>query len=281
MNLNYRSLVFSDLDGCFLDHFDYQFDHALYQAEKLEELGIPLIFNSSKTSSEIKSLCAKIENRHPFIAENGAAILIPENYFSCLEQEKTSTPRYEVFQFSRGREYWLDCIDSLKLDFGRDFVNFHDLKLCDVMDLTGLPEEAAIEAMDRQYSEPIMWLGSPMRRTKFISLLQLKGATVRQGGRFLSVGGNCDKGKSLIWLRELYTRQLSIKTINDLAVGDSENDLPMLEATMEALLIRSPSHAFPGVKRDIGLYKSKSFGPRGWTEGISFWLQRHNIFHGE
>ena len=281
MNLNYRSLVFSDLDGCFLDHFDYQFDHALYQAEKLQELGIPLIFNSSKTSSEIKSLCGKIENRHPFIAENGAAILIPENYFSCLEQEKTSTPRYEVFQFSRGREHWLDCIDSLKLDFGRDFVNFHDLKLCDVMDLTGLPEKAAIEAMDRQYSEPIMWLGSPMRRAKFISSLQLKGATVRQGGRFLSVGGNCDKGKSLIWLRELYTRQLSIKTINDLAVGDSENDLPMLEATMEALLIRSPSHAFPEVKRDIGLYKSRNFGPRGWAEGISFWLQRQNIFHGE
>ena len=278
---NYRSLIFSDLDGCFLDHNDYQFNHAIDQAQKLEVLGIPLIFNSSKTSSEIKSLCAEIENRHPFIVENGSAVFIPKNYFSCRGHQKTSTLHYEVFPFSRERQHWLECIDILKPKFGGDFVNFNDLSLDEVIDLTGLKKDDAIAAMDRQYSEPVFWRSSQMRRTKFITSLQEKGATVKQGGRFLSVGGDCDKGTALIWLRQLFATELSINPVNDLAIGDSENDLPMLEAAQEALLIRSPNHTFPNLNRASGVFKSKKFGPKGWTEGIASWLQRHKINQGE
>ena len=270
-------LIFSDLDGCFLDHHDYQYAHTIDQARTLEDLGIPLIFNSSKTRSEITLLCAEIGNHHPFIIENGAAVLVPENYFNFRPKDRTSNAQYEMFQLARIKGYWLECIASLKSDFPGDFVSFQDLSLGDVMDLTGLVKGAAIAAMERQFSEPVMWLGSQIGKTKFINSLQRKGATVTQGGRFLSVGGNCDKGRALKWLRDLYAANNSIKSVNDLAIGDSENDLPMLEVAMEAVLIRSPSHKFPKVNRADGLYKSKKFGPRGWTEEVSFWLKRHKL----
>ena len=274
---NSKFLIFSDLDGCFLDHHDYQYTHSIDQARTLEDIGIPLIFNSSKTRSEITLLCTEIGNHHPFIIENGAAVLIPENYFNFRPKDRTSSAQYEMFQLTRKKGYWLECIASLKSDFRGDFVSFQDLSLADVMDLTGLVKGAAIAAMERQFSEPVMWLGSQISKTKFINSLQRKGATVTQGGRFLSVGGNCDKGRALKWLRDLYAANNSIKSVDDLAIGDSENDLPMLEAAMEAVLIRSPGHKFPTVNRADGLYKSKTFGPRGWTEEVSSWLKRHKL----
>ena len=70
-------LVFSDLDGSLLDHHDYSFGAALPAIEALRQRGVPLILCSSKTRAEIEPLRARLDNRDPFIVENGAAVFIP------------------------------------------------------------------------------------------------------------------------------------------------------------------------------------------------------------
>ena len=51
-----RWLVVTDLDGTLLDHHTYSFDAAKSALEQLEERGIPVIINSSKTAREIEQL---------------------------------------------------------------------------------------------------------------------------------------------------------------------------------------------------------------------------------
>ena len=84
-----KTLIFTDLDGTFLNHHNYSFDESKQALEKVEHKKIPLIFTTSKTRVEVEVLQKKVAIKEPFIVENGAAIFIPKNYqnldFSFLD----------------------------------------------------------------------------------------------------------------------------------------------------------------------------------------------------
>ncbi|CAG0948086.1 partial Glucosyl-3-phosphoglycerate/mannosyl-3-phosphoglycerate phosphatase, partial [Anaerolineae bacterium] len=77
-----NTIIFSDLDGTLLDAADYSFAAAKPALAMIHERGIPLILCSSKTRSEIEIYRRRLDNVHPFIAENGGGIFIPKGYFS-------------------------------------------------------------------------------------------------------------------------------------------------------------------------------------------------------
>ena len=90
-------LVFTDLDGSLLDHHNYDFIDAMPQLRSLERLEIPLIPASSKTRVEIEQLRQKLGNTHPFIVENGAAVFIPQGYFSSRPAGTIEREGYWVY----------------------------------------------------------------------------------------------------------------------------------------------------------------------------------------
>jgi len=56
-------LVFTDLDGTLLTHEGYSWQPAAPALERLRQLDIPLILNSSKTAAEIAALREELDNR--------------------------------------------------------------------------------------------------------------------------------------------------------------------------------------------------------------------------
>ena len=78
-------LIFTDMDGSLLDHHSYSFKPAVEMLDKLEIQGIPVIPITSKTKAELLPLRKQLNNSHPFIVENGAAIYIPRNYCYLIE----------------------------------------------------------------------------------------------------------------------------------------------------------------------------------------------------
>jgi predicted mannosyl-3-phosphoglycerate phosphatase (HAD superfamily) len=134
--------------------------------------------------------------------------------------------------------------------------------------VTGLSLVQAQQANQREYGEPISWLGIDGAKANFVQWLEGKGGHVLQGGRFLHLGGLCDKGRALAWLSEEYRKQAGSKDFKSIAIGDSNNDVAMLEKADLALIIRSPVHAPPKLKRLRGFFTSEEFGPRGWNSGL-------------
>jgi mannosyl-3-phosphoglycerate phosphatase family protein len=238
-------LVFTDLDGSLLDHHTYSYRDALPQIHMLEHLGIPLIPTSSKTRVEIEQLRVQLGNEHPFISENGAAVFIPLGYFDTQPEQTVEREGYWVHEASRGREDWLALLAALRRSFAGEFEHFFYAGTDGIVGMTNLPEAQAMLANQRDYSEPVLWLGSARRRQEFIEALHGSGASVLQGGRFLTVSGDCDKGRALSWLRETYRRAARGSACRDIAIGDSGNDCAMLETATTALLVRSPAHEFP------------------------------------
>jgi mannosyl-3-phosphoglycerate phosphatase len=81
-----RLLIFTDLDGTLLDHDTYDFSPALPALAALRAAQVPLILCSSKTFAEMKYWGEVLDLHHPFISENGGALVVPKNYFIQLPE---------------------------------------------------------------------------------------------------------------------------------------------------------------------------------------------------
>jgi len=270
-------LIFTDMDGSLLDHHDYGFAPAKPLLDWLRTAAVPVIPNTSKTRAELDVLRKAIGSEHPFIVENGAAVFIPQGYFPAQPQGTTAVGDYWVCEMSAPRQHWLDVLAELEAGFAGEFTSFQRQGAQGVAALTGLSPAAAALANQREYSEPVAWLGSPARREEFIAALRERAANPLQGGRFLTLAGDCDKGRALSWLCDAYRGAGYPAPLHAIAIGDSGNDIAMLEAAESALVIRSPAHKFPPLHRTKNTTYSTGYGPAGWAEGVSQWLEAMGV----
>jgi len=263
-----KPLIFSDLDGTLLDHFTYQSTAANETIQQLNSANIPVILNTSKTFAEVKIIVDELQLTTPFIIENGAAIYIPINTFKTQPENTEIVGNYWVKPLSLPRKYWLTLLSNNTDDFNQCYQGFSALSDTELCQLTGLNLEDAKRAKQRQYTEPLHWLGDDATKNSFAEHLIKLGANVVQGGRFIHVGDYCDKGQALLWLTEQYRQQFFNCSIMTIALGDGENDVAMLEAADIAIQIRSPVHDFPTLYRQYRTTKTTRYGPEGWAEAI-------------
>jgi mannosyl-3-phosphoglycerate phosphatase len=275
-----RILIFTDLDGTLLDHYTYQTDKAAEMIEKLKANEIAIIPNSSKTASEILLIRQQLVINTPFIIENGAAVYIPINYFQQQPNGTHIDNGYWVKPFCESKDHWINLLAEKAIDYKANFKGFSEMDVSEVAELTGLSEENAAMAKQRQYGEPLNWIGDDVAQEKFIEHMATFGANVLQGGRFLHVSGHTDKGDAQAWLASQYKHHtvsdefctasneidLSTSTVMTIALGDGKNDIAMLEKADVAVQVRSPVHDFPTLKRTQQVYQSNEFGPAGWAE---------------
>lgn len=267
-------IIYTDLDGSLLDHQSYSFAPAANFLERLEIQAVPVIPVTSKTRAEVLALRKSLNNRHPFIVENGAAICLPNKYFDCSYVTAPGDEDIQIICNSQPRQYWLDLLDQAGGAFTDEYQTFSSIcaekGIGGLVELTGLSLEQATLAQQREYSEPIHWLGSQTRKAEFIHQIEQAGGQLLQGGRFLTLGGNTNKGAAVLQLQALFRQQYG--SCQSLAIGDSNNDISMLEAADSALIIRSEHHRAPIPLRDTNLWHSHAAGPNGWVEGVNAWL---------
>lgn len=271
-------LIFTDMDGSLLCHDSYSHEAANGTLEQLQQMGIPLIPTTSKTKAELLHLRAALNNEHPFIAENGAAVFIPLNYFEQQPLDTEIIGNFWVKKFVDARHYWQSLIRQISSINAKKFTTFSELTTVQISELTGLAEGDALRSSCRLYGEPILWKGSDNEKDLFINELKAMGANVLQGGRFLHVSGQCDKGQALTWLASVYESQHYKCKFKTVAIGDSHNDIAMLETADIALLIRSPAHKLPHVYRTTNTYISEKFAPEGWVQGVEAILKKHHSY---
>ncbi len=262
-------LVFTDMDGTLLDHHNYHFDEAIPTLTALEQNHIPVIPVTSKTAAEVELIRDSLTNHHPFIIENGAAVYIPEGYFDQQPEGTEKRGKYWVKSFVEPRSHWQSLIDQVRPAYQQEFVTFADAGIDGIISMTGLNVHAAACAARREFGEPVSWHGNGNLKQQFISELTALGANILEGGRFLHVSGQCDKGQALAWLTDVFQQTMPKQTIKTLGIGDSQNDKAMLEEADYALLIRSPVHGLPDIDRTDNLTVSTFFGPKGWAEGVN------------
>ena len=253
-----RLLVVTDLDGTLLSH-DYDFSPASEALDALRQAGAALVLNSSKTVAEMQTLARKLNFNAPFVAENGGIIARPSEF---PEGERGEDYAQEILGLERA--FILEKAHYLRAQKGYRFEGFDDWSLATLIAHTGLDLEEAKDAKTRQASEPILWEDSEERFWDFKEDLATDGIRILRGGRFFHLMGQADKADGLMRVKNIYAESFPDSNWICVALGDSANDLQMLEAADIAVVIPrvSGQGLRPDAKRVIHAAKS---GPAGWN----------------
>lgn len=277
-------LVFSDLDGSFLDHHDYSYEAALPAFSRLQSLNIPCIWNTSKTARELLEFRKTLNPDTPFVVENGAAVYLPAASALAKRAEKETgiceleNESFRVKTFGPDYEILLNRLKDLQNVY--KFQGFNQMSVDEVIACTGLAPADAARAKARGHTEPLLWQDDEERKKRFIEDAEGLGLRALQGGRFLTVGGHHDKGLALEWLRDLYQRDNSQDT-HTIALGDGGNDIPMLQQADWAVSIPSASGKVIHIGDHQQLLVPANAGPKGWNTSIMKWLTQIGLATSE
>ncbi|MCG8610513.1 MAG: HAD-IIB family hydrolase [Pseudomonadales bacterium] len=273
-------LVFTDLDGTLLDHDSYGFEAALPALTALKARNIPVVLNTSKTAAELLPLRQELDLHDPFIVENGAAIISDQAapISPYLEQSNPNArvqqiaadypPSLVLPQCDHSPVPWLR---QQKSQF--EFIGFSDMSVAEVADVTGLSAEKALQAKNRLFSEPLIWHDDMEALDQFRQRAATQGFRLVKGGRFWHLMAKSDKGLAMEKLSTVYQTIWQTQPVN-IALGDGENDVAMLNKADYPVLVTNPAHSTPHVPETTTIITTRKHGPAGWNETILALLEQ-------
>lgn len=264
-----RLIVFTDLDGTLLDHQTYSYQAAQPAVEQLRRRRIPVVLCTSKARAEILPLREELKIYDPFVAENGGAIYVPRDYFPFPLPSARVESGYQVLELGVPYQKLVRALDEAAKTSGVKVRGFSRMSDREVAKLCGLPLPAARRARQREFDEPfVMEKGTAKQKERFFGWLQQRGLRWREGGRFLHLMGDNDKGVAMARLADLYRQQYT--TIRTVGLGDSPNDLDFLAAVDVPVLVALPNGRHDDeVRAKVPQARLvPGIGPAGWNEAV-------------
>lgn len=255
-----KIIIVTDLDGTLLDEETYSYADAQPALGLLASSATPLIICSSKTRAEIEIYRRSMDNEHPFIAENGGGIYIPQGYFSVPIAAK-KTNGYQLILLGTSYVEIRAHFDRLRKKSGAKVRGFADMTIDEISILTGLTANEAVLAKQRDFDEPFVFEGEPDE--SFLRAIKDAGLYWTQG-RIYHIMGNHDKGRAVNILMSLYRQQYG--DVVSIGLGDSLNDLPMLMEVDHPVLVRHKDGSYDSRIALPRLLKTQIPGPLGWNE---------------
>lgn len=273
MSAHRQAIIYSDLDGTFLDPITYSFEAVRPIVTELKCRGLPLIFCSSKTRVEIEFIRRQADIHDPFICENGGAVCIPREYFPFPIGGAVERDGLLLIELGTRYSELVATLHRIRRTTRARIIGFSDMSVEEIAADAGLSRDEAERAKQREYDEPFKILDDdPAVIQAVCDRIRQSGLHCTRGGRYFHLMGDNDKGRAVDRLNALYRRQYG--RIFTIGLGDSPNDLPMLEAVDLPILVERPDGrhdpgviaALPHVKRVDGI------GPAGWRRALEEWL---------
>ncbi len=248
--------IVTDLDGTLMDE-NYDISPAKKTLSLLADLSIPVIPCTSKTASEVRYFRQENGLFDPYIVENGAAVYGISNNDSS-EWELILGKSYLELKI---------ILSNLSNEVGYRLIPLNDLSNEEIFDLTGLSNNEIIRALDRHWSVP--FLNPPDEIfDKLITLCNNYNVHIFKGNRMSHLLSNLShKGEAVNKLK-LY---LNKEDVNIIALGDSQNDLPLLEYADISIVIpgRNGPNKYLQSGIDNGLFRlANAPHAKGWSNSI-------------
>ncbi len=264
MKNNSRYWIVTDLDGTLMDE-NYDISPAKNTLNMLSKMSIPVIPCTSKTASEVRYFRNENGLSDPFIVENGAAIYgTYENNSS--EWELILGKCYEELRI---------ILMKISKEVNYNLIPLNDLSQVQIFELTGLSGNAINRALERQWSVP--FLNPPDDIFEKVKLIcESYNVHVFKGNRMshlLSIESH--KGKAVNELK-VYLQNQDVKII---ALGDSQNDLPLLEYADISIVIPGKDgpnkYLKPGIDKGSFILANAPHA-EGWSNSVDLIINNLN-----
>ena len=262
-------MVISDLDGTLLDSSSYSHAAAIPALHGLKKNRVCLVLASSKTRAELEPIRGRLGHEGPFIVENGGALFVPAGLFYFPLEGAVSQEGYEVIPFGMPYALLRPALKEIAEALSTEIKGFGDMTIDEVAERTGLtPHEAAL-AKQREYDEPFVLMNDTLFEV-VCREATVRGLTCTKGGRFYHLLGSSNKGTPCRFLIECYRRQLESASVRvcTIGIGDSANDLPLLAAVDQPILVQRPDGSYDPTVQLPRLIYAPGIGPTGWNTAI-------------
>jgi mannosyl-3-phosphoglycerate phosphatase len=262
-------IVISDLDGTLLDASTYSYTAATDALEALKKKDACLVLASSKTRAELEPIRERLGHRGPFIVENGGALFVPSNFFCTSPASAMAREGHEVIQFGTPYSRLRAALKEIAAVLNIEIQGFGDLSIEQVAKLTDLTHDEAMLAKQREYDEPFV-LGNDALIESVCREAVARGLRCTRGGRFYHLLGLNDKGTACRILLQRCRRELaaSQRRLYAVGIGDSANDVSMLAAVDQPILVQRPDGSYDPIVRMPNVIHAPGIGPIGWNAAV-------------
>lgn len=265
-------LIFTDLDGTLLNGETYDYQAARPVLAALAERSIPVIPVTSKTRAEVDHLRQDLGLRDPFVVENGSALYLPHTGLPFALPEGEDVGDYRVLTLGCNYVTARAGLKAIAQQLGRPLKGFGDWDAEQVAQITGLTPAAAKLAKARDFSEPFM-TPKNVPPGDLQSAVEAMGFRVVLGDRFSHlIGGGAGKGEAVRHLVALYQNAHPNDPLITLGLGNSPNDLPMLEAVDHPMILPGAAGPHPQLAEQ-GWPVAPAPAPAGWATAVLHQLQ--------
>jgi mannosyl-3-phosphoglycerate phosphatase len=263
-------VILTDLDGTLLDAASYSYKAANRALGRIAESRIPLILVSSKTRAEMEPIRSRLALRDPFVVENGGAVFIPIGYFPFSVEGAVLRSGYAVIEIGASYADLRAALGEIGRRFSGRLQGFGDMTVEEVVKHTGLSQADACLAKQREFDEPFLVMGGDVTLHQLGSSAEAHGLRCTRGGRFYHLMGSNDKGTASSRLIEAYRRSAKEqgRSLWTIGIGDSLNDLPMLQVVDCPVLVQRPDGSYESEIVLPNLIRARGVGPVGWNQAV-------------
>jgi predicted mannosyl-3-phosphoglycerate phosphatase (HAD superfamily) len=200
-----------------LDEFTAALDHA----------GIPAVWVTNRSRLEFDAARRKHAHTHPFIAEGGSGIYLPEGYFNLRPEKTIRLGRFTCVPMAETLPAAANALEALSEETNVSVVALSSLSPRELAQNTGLPQREAELVRQRDFDELFFFAGASEKDIqRFVQAGREKKYELRQHGVMWSLAIGAGLKRCIQNLSKLYDRALRYHpTIMGIAKPEESKEL--------------------------------------------------------
>jgi len=224
--------------------FLYGFDRFQVQ---LDQLQIPCVWLSSRSRTQLDEPRRRAGHTEPFIAENGCAAYLPEDYFHLKPAKTVRLGRFTCIPVAKQQPAARDALESLSEASSVSIVPLRSLRPRELAQNIGLPNQEAELVRQRDFEELFFFAGATANdHLQFQSLAQQRKLSLREHGVFWSIAVGADLRRCIREVGDLYDRSVHAH-LNRFAIATSSESVDIFQACDRGVRLASSAKSIaPG-----------------------------------
>jgi predicted mannosyl-3-phosphoglycerate phosphatase (HAD superfamily) len=242
-----------------LDEFTAALDHA----------GIPAVWVTNRSRLEFDAARRKHAHTHPFIAEGGSGIYLPEGYFNLRPEKTIRLGRFTCVPMAETLPAAGNALEALSEETDVPVVALSSLSPRELAQNTGLPQREAELVRQRDFDELFFFAGASEKDIqRFVQAGREKKYELRQHGVMWSLAIGASLKRCVQSLSKLYDRALRYHP-TVMGIAKAEESKELFAACDRSIVLdegnnEEESDAFPPATRGARTRRYSLRDPEVW-----------------